>query len=362
MSYEINKQTSDTINIIKIIAIFLVCYIHAYRDSINFVGHTVQLEIPIWFDLLQYSISKIFATVAVPLFFFFSSLLIYRKSIIWKDNIKKKVKTLLIPYLILNTIGIISYFVLQQIPTISIFFSRPQYIVSNWNCCDWINAYIGYRDGYPLLYPLWFIRNLLILNIICTLVECMVRKYKITLLSILTVIYLLLGYISNNVLLLQLVSSLLFWSLGCYCSINNIKFEDIKYYVEKYHLLLLYLLGCITCYILHYIDFTLKPVSRITAAIGVFCFISVAYKIKNLKFKNIILKLSTYVFPIYLFHEFNLTFFRKLLGAILPNTTFYVVLEYILCPLIIIVYCIMLSIVLNKICPKLYKIITGGRI
>ena len=182
------------------------------------------------------------------------------------------------------------------------------------------------------------------------------------LLSILTVIYLLVGYISNNVLLLQLVISLFFWSLGCYCSINNIKFEDIKYYVEKYHLLLLYLLGCITCYILHYIDFTLKPVSSITTAIGVFSFISVTYKIKNLKFKNIILKLSPYVFPIYLFHEFNLTFFRKLLGAILPNTTFYVVLEYILCPLIIIVYCIMLSIVLNKISPKLYKIITGGRI
>ena len=275
---------------------------------------------------------------------------------------QKKVKTLLIPYLILNTIGIISYFVLQQIPTLNIFFSKPQFIVSNWNCFDWINAYIGYRDGYPLLFPLWFIRNLLILNIFCTTIECMVRKYNMQLLSILTVIYLFAGYISNNVLWLQLVGSSFFWPLGCYCSINNIKFEDIKYYVEKYHLLLLYLLGCITCYIFHYIGFTLIPVGGITTAIGVFCIISVAYNIKNVNFKYIILKLAPYVFPIYLFHEFNLTFFRKLLSAILPNTVLFVVLEYFLCPLIIIVYCIMLSIVLNKISPKLYKIITGGRI
>lgn len=360
--YEINKQTSDTINIVKILAIFLVCYIHSYRDIINFKGYSIQLEIPIWFDIVQYIISEVIACVAVPLFFFFSSLLTYQKDIIWIKNIKKKINTLLIPYIILNTIGILSYFILQQIPTFSVFFSKPQFIVSNWNCFDWINAYIGYRNGYPLLFPLWFIRNLLILNIFCTFIKFMVKKYNLSLLILLGFVYIFSNNISNNAHLAQLTCGGFFWLLGCYCSINNIKFKDIKYYVEKYNLLLLYLLGCLTCYILHYIDFTLMPINRIVTTIGVFCFISVVYNMKNTNLKNTVLKLTPYIFPIYLFHEFNLSFFRKLLSAILPNTTFFIVLEYILCPLIIIIYCIVLSIILKKISPKLFGIITGGRI
>ena len=68
--------------------------------------------------------------------------------------------------------------------------------------------------------------------------------------------------------------------------IKNIKkkINTLLYYVEKYHLLLLYLLGCLTCYILHYIDFTLMPINRIVTTIGVFCFISVVYNMKNTKF------------------------------------------------------------------------------
>lgn len=109
------------------------------------------------------------------------------------------------------------------------------------------------------------------------------------------------------------------------------------------------------------------PINKIVTTIGVFCFISVVYNMKNTNLKNTVLKLTPYIFPIYLFHEFNLSFFRKLLSAILPNTTFFIVLEYIFCSLLIIIYyivlyCIVLFIILNKISTKLFRIITGGRI
>lgn len=362
MTYEIDKQTSDTINIVKFIAIILVCYLHSYKDGLNFNGYTVTFEIPLWFEIIRYSIAKIIGPIAVPSFFFLSALLIYRKNIIWKDVLKKKLKTLLFPYMIMNTIGIASFFVLQHIPSLSLFFSKPENIISNWQIMDWVNAYIGYRDGYPMLYPLWFIRNLIILNIFCIPIKFFIKKYNLTFIIILLMLYLFsnLTYINANIILFE--KSVLYWSLGCFCCINNIKFKTIANFVEKYYILLIYIICCIASYVMHHSNIMFSDViNKITIFMGVFVLLSIVYNIKNIHIKDKLLKLAPYTFSIYLFHEFSLTFFRKLLGAVLPSTINYIALEYILCPLVIIIYCIILSIFLKKICPKLYSIITGGR-
>lgn len=92
MEYKIDKHFSELINISKIIAIILVCYVHSYRDTINFAGSTLQLNIPIWFETLQFSLSKVVAASAVPVFFFFSAFLLYKKDFSYKENLKKKNK------------------------------------------------------------------------------------------------------------------------------------------------------------------------------------------------------------------------------------------------------------------------------
>jgi len=77
--YKIDKFTSNTINIAKLIAIVVVCYVHSYRVSANFSGSTVELNLPLLFNIVQFSVSKVIGATAVPIFFIFSSILLYQK-------------------------------------------------------------------------------------------------------------------------------------------------------------------------------------------------------------------------------------------------------------------------------------------
>lgn len=363
MEYKIDKHFSELINISKIITIILVCYVHSYRDTINFAGSTLQLNIPIWFETLQFSLSKVVAASAVPVFFFFSAFLLYKKDFSYKENLKKKIKTLFIPYIIFNTLGILTYFILQQIPALSIFFSKPEFIISNWHASDWLNAFIGYRNGFPLLFPLWFLRNLIVLNIFCILIKKLIEKFKLKFILIIGFLYCFLGYFVSNIHLSQGILSLFYWSLGGYFVINKMNLDVIINFVKKYHLFFVYFIGMLTYFVLQYKHIhNIQLLNVILVLTGSVCIISFAYILNNSGIKNFILSLSPYVFPIYLMHEFSLQFFRKLLSAILPNSIVFVATEYIFCPIIIIIYCIVIAFLIKKFSPKIYSVMFGQRL
>lgn len=361
MEYKIDKATSETISITKFIAIIFVVFSHSYRDTVNFVGNTVELNIPLWFDIIQFSISQIITITAVPIFFFFSSILLYKNCFSFKNNIIKKFHTLLIPYLIFNTIAILSYYILQGIPQLSTFFTDYERMIRNWHFMDWLNAYIGYRIGFPLLYPLWFIRYLFILNIFAKFIELLEEKYNKVIIVLLFSLYCINGWLIKDHGLRLYIISIFYWYLGLLFVKKQIKLESIKIFVKKYHLFLIYIIGVICCYLMHYYNLHSGIVGNITTIIGCTCLISAVYCIKSNKIKDNLLKISVYTFPIYLIHEFNLTFFRKALSAILPNNIVFVSLEYILCPIIISLYCIFIAIIIKNKSPKIYSIIFGNR-
>lgn len=79
LEYKIDKQTSETINIAKSLAIIFVLYIHSYATFFYFNNEIIELNIPIWLDIIQYSFSKVIFEVGVPIFFFLSDLLLFKK-------------------------------------------------------------------------------------------------------------------------------------------------------------------------------------------------------------------------------------------------------------------------------------------
>ncbi len=95
-NFIIKKNISESIYIAKFIAIVLVVFVHTY----NFLPETMNSCLA---ANIEYIISRIIAASTVPLFFLFSSILLYCNNFNWFKNIKKKIYTLLIPYLILST-------------------------------------------------------------------------------------------------------------------------------------------------------------------------------------------------------------------------------------------------------------------
>ena len=94
---------------------------------------------------------------------------------------------------------------------------------------------------------------------------------------------------------------------------------------------------------------------------GVVFWFQVTVLIRSSRIMDALGKLSAFSFGIYLFHEFFLTFARKVAVKLLPLTPVSQFLQYLLIPLAVVLLCIAICGVLKKSLPRLYGLLTGGR-
>ena len=159
--------------------------------------------------------------ICVPLFFMISGFLFFRNensSIQYLEKIKKRIKSLLIPY-ILWCLGIfLLIFVLQQLPGIGNFF--PQKFMDMSLKDNFLNAII-----YPYNYPFWFIRELLLYVCLTPVIKFLIDKNGL----VLPIFLFLLGIITDSFLQLAVkviqVYPFFYYVLGCYLGIKKL---DIK--------------------------------------------------------------------------------------------------------------------------------------
>ena len=363
--YLITQEVSQRLSILKFWFAVLAVFYHA-TGSMAGIAMTRNANVDFWFFVLN--LSGVLWCV-VDGFLFMSALFFYRKPFSWSENIKKKFKTLMIPYFVLNTFWIIFFYTVFKIPSLSSYFQPfnniPAVDVQNWRFINFINAYIGFLDAYPIAFPLWFLRNLFILNLFAPLFLIIIEKLpKISFALLLILWFFVPSEISSDWVVsfnVDLVyKSVFFWALGC------------LFAVKKIDLNLLDRLSTLSHCIIYLILVSLKifttgkgwisiPIDRACAVYGIIFFYSCTAKIKNLKLKEVLLNLSNYNFDIYIFHEhfsrILLTNCSLLFSLSLPSQ----LLQYIFVSFLIIIFCILLSIFLRKFFPKFYAILTGGR-
>ena len=86
----------------------------------------MAFETPRWLEMLKLLGSEVIPRCAVPGFFLIAGVLLFRKPFTWKDNMKKKCRSLAVPYLLLNTLWIMFYILCQSIPATAAFFSKER--------------------------------------------------------------------------------------------------------------------------------------------------------------------------------------------------------------------------------------------
>lgn len=348
---EITKEQSERINIYKAFLAIMVVFIHAYPEKDGLLLSDMN-----YVDVIQYIISQIICRCAVPAYFFLSALFLYRRPFNYKTNLVRKLKTLGIPYLIMNTVWIVFFLVAKFIPVIGGMISNPENNVLEWGVVDYLNAYLGFQSGYPMLYPLWFIRDLIVLNVLATVIGKMVEKIPTVSMVIAVVAWLLIP--KTGVFFLG-IQSIVFWVLGCaLCKsqFNLSLFEKIPEWLISVLYVLFIVVDTLT------IDLKAHLIiHNIGIIIGMLFWYVCATKLKGSKLKKILLVVSAYSFGIYIFHESTLTLFKKVCAKILPDGTIFSLLQYFVIPIIIIVGCIILSMLLKRFVPALYKLLTGSR-
>ena len=214
------KQLSTAITWLRFPLIFFVIMLHGY-SVIKVPGeHTTYFK-------FVYPFALWLGETGVPGFFFISGFLFFLSHKTYLEKIKARCHSLFNPYILWNALLLAAY-----IAAFALGF--PQDINGNsmvdYSFIDYLRLFWdrgSYDDGnfVPLLCPLWYIRNLIIMSIISPLLYYIIRYVREVFLIFVTFWWMT---TPNNAFIPQTV---LFFSLGAYFSIldmNPLELIDRK--------------------------------------------------------------------------------------------------------------------------------------
>lgn len=342
------KEESDRIRIVKGIAIVMVVFLHAYTTEVNFADGANAAALPEWLLLLETGVSQIITRCGVPIFFLFSAVLLFRSEYSYREVIRKKIRTLLVPYLIWNTFWIAVFVVLQSMPFTAAYFSGSNTPIRQCSLKEWFGLY-GMGKEYPQCYPLWFMRDLMAVILMFPLIKTVADKYPKAAFCIGAALSILpLPFWGKTALAWFLVGA----------AVVRMKYSLM--FFDRYSLFKIAGLyfGC-AAVSLFWDHSVIRNISVLVAIVFWLRLSKEIYVRENLR--RIFLRLSEWVFMIYVLHEMTLSSVRKLCFRLLPAKPLFWLLEYLFIPIGVMGGSILAGSVFRKVKPGWYRIATGER-
>lgn len=340
------RYLSDKIIVLNTILVIMVVFIHS-----SFNEATQYQFAPYLQRFIGYGICRI----ANCMFFALSGYLFARNLNSLKDIHKKHVKrirTLVLPYLLWNIIFVSWYIILEFIPgvsgysnsggTLHMLVSQPMVETFQWLFFT------------PAAFQLWFLRDLIVILLFIPLIWLITTlNWKISVLLAIgsTVFYPWLSY---------------FW-LGFVLAYNGINIQPTNY--PRFTIFI-----SLSIYIIFGIFITIHPLNSeflyskflyfIVNLIGLYAIwstydiVSKGEIISNIGLWKYICGFS---FFIYCFHEPAFNVIKKLSLSTFGTSEISLIILYLVNPLIMVGTAICVAQLLRKIAPAIYGILTGGR-
>lgn len=359
---QIDKLQSEAINFLRFPLIVGVVFIHNY-SPIAFGGE-VMVDAP-FFHVFSELFSQVIGRVVVPLFFFISGFLFfYRTNFnaqVYTTKLKKRIRSLLIPYLFWNISFLVFYYVVTHIPAMSSWFKGVdyswEYILSSlWGRLDETGT-----AAYPVAYQFWFIRDLMVAVVLTPLLYVLLKYskgYFVLLLGLLWFWGFSIPYLGIRGFSM---SALFFFAAGTCLGIYRLNILEVfghwrKFSFGAYPLLAL-------------VDLCTKGTSynvyihQAGILVGiVFCFNLTAWLLKDRKVKTSAF-LSSASFFVFAIHDpWLLSQIRKILTKVLtPDSDGMWTLLYFLNVILTVGIALLLYALLKRMLPRFTRLITGGR-
>ena len=354
VSNSLEKRQSSLIKAMRFPLIVLVVIAHS-AYSINPSDNQLRL-----YHFIQELLSHNLCKIAVCWFFVFAGYFFFLNlpdngfTYKWLvDKWKRRLKTLLIPFVLWNLLSVTAYFIKSHL-----------YNSSGLSLPSVISAFLSYNNGPlewfilgPANRPLWFMRDLMVMCLLTPILYTIFKKAP-KYFGILFLIVLFFLPVEMPVLTWR---GYFFFSIGSFLGINKINLlslcREIKwpatiiaiilliiatiYNDSQYHLLILrpfYPFGMIT--LMNICD----------------------HLISNKLLCDKLCSLSAAVFFIYASHEiFIIGGIKDLLSRLLGNSSAGIWIRYFLTPAIVISICLGLYYLLNRIMPRTLAFACGGR-
>lgn len=305
--------------------------------------------------------SSIFAAIAVPTFFMFSGFLLFYKLNsftidIYREKIKKRIKSLLIPYLFWNSMFVLYYLAGRLLGLGS------QYGV-DFTFIDWLRPYWNANEAHdatgdlPVSIQFWYIRDLMVMILLSPIIYWLTKKLRCGLALLLGVLWLTDCW-QYHVTGLS-ITALTFFSLGAYFSIYKINFAEIV----KSHTLLLgvfYTISVIIVLMLKCPDLVL--LNRIGILLGMAFLISLAARFLANEKWHVNGFISESSFFIFAYHMLALVIIEEIFPLHLSfNTDIMYAVMYVAWTIVIVLVGLSIYYILKKWFPRFTAFITGGR-
>ena len=178
---------SKTIRLVRFPLIVGVVFGHNQFRSLQVRGAAVSMDMSPWLSGLAHAVTSVLPYMTVPLFFFISGFLFFRKpgfdKAMWRKNLESRVHSLLIPYLLWNFIGFLVLLVELHPRFASVF---PQLKDYRLDIVKFLGLFLGrpLHDAaadprlYPINFPFWFIREQMLMGLAAPLVHWCASRLK----------------------------------------------------------------------------------------------------------------------------------------------------------------------------------------
>ncbi|CDN75278.1 acyltransferase family protein [Elizabethkingia anophelis] len=350
------KKQSRTIELLRFPLIVVVVFVH----MLPFEQKTLYLNLEAGnvYNIITEMISHHLGRLPVPCFFLFSGYFFFYKITEWNrqvyvSQLKKRIQTLIIPYLCWNMIYIMVIYLKN------LFF----YLLGK----DFDDSYIGLNSSSlynilwtgPINFPLWYLRDLIVMTILTPLFYYFFKYTKFIGLLLILVIYL--STIESNIPGLS-TTAIFYFGLGAY--MGQSKYNMLKFAISYGKIAAI--LAIITLVVTTY--YTASQINeywvRAFLIFGIIVVLFVGYQCtKYNSLKNKLISLAPTVFFIYGLHMIYILGWFKggLAKSFLASSVWGMLLGYFVIPPLCIGLILIFYRLMKKKLPKTLNTITGNR-
>lgn len=346
-----DKQISNSISRLRYLLILSIVMSHS-------CAHIIASSNINWYNTGIYNLIKLIADfggfIGTSVFFFISGYLFYKDNFtinLYLNNIKKRLKSLLIPYLFWNTLVILFYSVIENIQLFKSLMPNRKLVTEN-NFWEILGYYF-----YPIANQFWFVKDLFIVCLLAFIIYkvlTITNKLGITIIAILFILWAFEFNLSYGIIKME---TLCMFSLGGYIRIYHI---NIINFIKRniYSVLIFPLL--MECYLVNPQNLDKNYIYVIAALFSIPFGVYITKSQSNIN--KIEATLSSASFFIFCFFEPFLISLKKIVFYLLqPQNNLFILIIAIIMFIIVVIVSILLYNTLKKLSPTFTSIITGGR-
>lgn len=358
------KIQSESIDWLRPVMAFMVICLHI---QLFYVGKQWSVHDGL-FDVFVICLCKIICPVAVPTFFFISGYLFFKgledwETGVWKHKMIKRIRTLLVPFVLWNLIALIAFpitryagSVLKGVPMDNLMdLVRDRGLLRLF----WDKTLFDGSHGQPMDTPMWFVRDLMVVVIFTPAIHWLLKKAGVVFVAILAALFLANIWIPVPGFGIK---ATFFFTWGAFYSIKRLNFVECFRKI-RIPSVILFSAGLILMPFLWENDMVyFNPVLRLFITVElVFCFntVSTLMAESKIRINDRLIKSSFFIYCSHMVIIASAVMWLVMLPHF--NSGVICSIQFIAGAVLTFFICHYIFVFLDYICPSVSALLTGGR-